>query len=89
MTPRDFLDKWKLSRSELAMLVSVSQSTINQWLAKNPKQEPHPSVLKYLEVIDQLWDAWLNQRCNFNPVVSELFEIAIGRKEGSGNHETI
>jgi transcriptional regulator with XRE-family HTH domain len=84
MTPGDFIHKWKLNRSELALLLSVSVSTVNQWLAKKPTQQPHPSVLKYLGMIDQTWTFWRQteeMRQEFPPEIVDLFEVAIDRQE--------
>lgn len=84
MTPREFLEKWNLNRSELALLLSVSVSTVNQWLAKNPTQFPHPSILKLLEIIDHTWLFWQRteeMRQSFPSEIVELFEVAIDRKE--------
>lgn len=84
MTPQDFIQKWCLTRGELAQLVSVSVSTINQWVAKNSKQTPHAAVLKYLELIDHVWETWRSQeqsRREFPPEVADLFEVALDRRE--------
>ena len=53
MTPQDFLNKWKIKRSQLSLLLGVAQGTVDHWFAKSAR-EPPPEILKRLDEYDAL-----------------------------------
>jgi len=89
MTPQAFLDKWKLKRSELAILLSLPQSSVNHWFSTKSRRDPQIGVLAQLELVDSLWSIWKMQREFFPPTITDLYELSLSRLETASEEEPV
>lgn len=58
MTPQEFVNKWKISRSQLSLITGYSQVSIDHWFSEKSTREPPPDVLARLDEIDSIFECW-------------------------------
>ena len=86
MTPKEFVDYWKLRPGELADLLHAHPTTISRWL--NDSQEPDSRTSQAIKVIHLRWLEWNLQEELLPPIQRELYEIARSRRANSADtHE--
>lgn len=73
MSPREFIDKWGLTRAELASILNKKMTTVDHWFSAKSPLEPPPDVQQRLVEIDTLFSQWklADERL---PQLRELYE---------------
>lgn len=76
MSPEDFCKKWGVKRSQLALLLQLSQNAVDHWFSKSPR-EPPPIVLSRLDEYDAMleyWTAFEQFKAERFPALNEIFK---------------
>lgn len=58
MSPEEFCKKWNVKRSQLAMLLGVSQVTVDHWFSKKSSRIAQPDTLRQLDEYDAILECW-------------------------------
>lgn len=59
MHPKEFVERWQLSRGELASLLGKKLVTVNHWFSSGKSRlEPSPDVLKRLDEMHVRFSQW-------------------------------
>lgn len=76
MNPEDFCEKWNATRSDLAALLSISQSTIDKWFSPKAPDQPTEQTLRRLDEYDGILEQWQTirqtQETRF-PILYQIF----------------
>ena len=82
ISPEEFMSYWRIDVSELATILGVSRATVYQWQVKTESgRPPDKNILKQLQLIHAIWNAWLQTERDLPPHLREYFEIARERIE--------
>lgn len=75
MEPGEFMEYWKISRSELALLLGKSLNTVNQWFSKGERSsDPPADVLRRLDEFHLRFLEWELQDKYLPPHARQLYE---------------
>lgn len=58
MHPKDFMERWGLSRGELASLLGKKMVTVNHWFSTASNLDPPVEVLKRLDEMHVRFSQW-------------------------------
>jgi hypothetical protein len=79
MTPQQFYAKWKVTQEELALICSLSISTVQRWFTRGHNYQcPTANDLRHLALMDFLLE-------HFDEIPKVLFDLLCSPK--SGNRE--
>lgn len=60
LNPQEFLQKWSVSRKDLADLCDCSLSTVNHWFSKGGAEKIELKYLRRLAEVDCIWSSLEN-----------------------------
>lgn len=82
MTPEEFMERWGVTKEELAIITSKGSETIKNWFAEGSKHRPPTQdVLDRLTFVHLLWNRWLEEERTLPPHIRSMFEIVKNRKK--------
>lgn len=81
MEAKDFIEKWGIKRSELALLLDVPLSTMAHWFSPNENRTTPPKVKRSLLYLDYLFSSWHQSAQQF-PDARAVFDSCCDRADG-------
>jgi ribosome-binding protein aMBF1 (putative translation factor) len=86
MHPKDFMERWDVTRAELAQILNKSSTTIDHWFSAKSKLEPPQEVLKRLDEIHARFLQWETEDKHI-PEIRQIYELIKDRQEFKARHE--
>lgn len=84
MTPQEFMEKWGLSKKELAIALDLSNAQVERWFFKPESsnyQDPQPRHLKRLEEIDFILETVRRAQSDLDRCPEHIKSIKIDHKK--------